>query len=344
MSTDAQPLSLYGDILAGRRVRLVGAFGATGLRSVQATVRRSGAVLDDRTPDLIVVGDEAHRADAAGTAVDASNVEVIDEGEFWRRLGLLDGVGESRDRSSRLYTPAMLAELVGAKVSAVKRWRRRGLLRPCRTISRLDFFDFGEARVAQTLTRLLGEGVSLAGVERQLERLAASHPWVDRPLAELPLTLEDGVVVVGTSLSTEASGQRRLSFADAPPVSDEPAVLALYTDDDPAPATLRERAWESYDLGELEDAIAAWRLVLLEAPPSADDHFVLAEWLAETGRTEAARERLYAALELDDEHPEARLALERLATTDGSIEPFGPGAWGDGVDDAALGSSFLEPR
>ena len=83
---------------------------------------------DPGTPDFF---DEATRA-----AIEAGQVEVIGESEFWQRLGLVDDEQNIR----RLYTPAMLAELLGVPVAVVRRWHRRGLIQPVREVRRLAVF------------------------------------------------------------------------------------------------------------------------------------------------------------------------------------------------------------
>ncbi|MEQ8849094.1 MerR family transcriptional regulator [Botrimarina sp.] len=325
MPINAPPPTENAPPLAARRVHLVGRFGAASRRAVEAAVRRSGATLDALTPDLVVIGENAGPdARTLGARV-APGVEVIDESELWRRLGLLDTPDHCAAPRGVLHTPSMLAELVGAPIQAIKRWRRRGLLRPRLTVNRLDFFDFDEARAAKTLARLLDSGLSLPDIEKQAERLAARHPHVDRPLVSLPVSVDHGVVVVDPTRPTEASGQRRLLFEPAgAEQGEEPAVLEWRERAPSAPATLRERAWRCFDDGDLGRAIALWRSALAESPPSADDHFVLAEWLQMAGQAEAARERLHAALELDDEHPEARLALAEADGGPAAGAPNGP--------------------
>jgi tetratricopeptide (TPR) repeat protein len=191
-------------------------------------------------------------------------------------------------------------------------------------VQRLAYFDFEEARVAQLLAELLRAGHSLPAVDALVDRLTVAYPQSVRPLAELPLVVEDGELLLrGAALLSDASGQRRLDFeqgadergneADDDDGIDNdaagPVLLRIDGDADAEPVDGRERAWRLHDEGRLADAIDAWRLGMLERPPSAEGHFVLAEWLYAAGQPEAARERYYAALEIDAEHLEARVNL-----------------------------------
>lgn len=292
----------------GVRVRLIGPFASVSRRETAAAVQRRGGAIDDEQPDWIVVGEDASREerDGAGVVAQATGVECLSESELWRRLGLVDDATGVR----RLYSPAMLSELVGAPLAAIRRWTRRGSLRPVCRVNRLAYFDFEEARIAQLLAELLRQRGSLPAVDRAIDQLHLDHP-AERPLAEASIRVVDGALRVRSSENlAEASGQRCFVFDpdEADSEGAAPAVLRM-----PAPEAaatpLRERAWGYSDAGEIDRAIEAWRLAMLESPPSADDQFTLAEWLYRDGQLPAARERYYAALELDGEHLEARVSL-----------------------------------
>lgn len=305
--TPAAPL----DVLTGRRVRLVGRFVGVLKREAAAAVERRGGVVDDATPDLVVIGESATAADRERAVQEAaaSSAECWSESELWRRLGLVESDADVR----RLYSPAMLADLVGAPLAAVKHWARRGAIRPVCWVQRLAYFDFEEARVAQLLAELLSAGRSLLAIDTLVDRLTVAYRAYDRPLAELQLVIEDGELMVRGELPLrDVSGQRRFDFdesSDEAADDDAPTVLRMDALADAEPASQRERAWRLHDEGSLVDAIEAWRLALLESTPTAEDHFVLADWLYAAGQPAAARERYYAALEVDPDHLEARVNL-----------------------------------
>ncbi|MEO0529451.1 MAG: MerR family transcriptional regulator, partial [Planctomycetota bacterium] len=306
----AEESSVEEPSIAGRRVRLVGRFVSVSRDETAAAIRRRGAAIDEETPNLLIVGEEAteqQRGDAERAAREAG-VECIAESELWRRLGLVDDGQGVR----RLYSPAMLAELVRAPTTAIRRWTRRGVLRPACWVNRLAYYDFDEARIAQLLSQLLGDGRGLAAIDSLVERLATAYPAIERPLAELPLVVVDGDLLCRTEDSiSEASGQRCFDFDGESDTDEkeEPPVLRFPEATPSVPQTARGRAWELSDAGHPREAIEAWRLVLLESPPTADDHFVLAEWLSADNQHDAARERYYATLEIDPDHIEARVSL-----------------------------------
>ena len=106
--------------------------------------------------------------DATRAAVDEGRIEVITETQLWQRLGLV----EAEQHVHRLYTPAMLAELLQVPVAIVRRWHRRGLIVPRREVRRLPYFDFQEVATARRLAELLAAGMSPQAIEKKLAELA----------------------------------------------------------------------------------------------------------------------------------------------------------------------------
>ncbi|QDT70495.1 cellulose synthase subunit BcsC [Planctomycetes bacterium MalM25] len=308
--------------LAGRRVRLIGRFASVPRQEAAAAVERRGGQIDEASPDWIVLGEGSSASDhqLAATAAAESHAECLDECELWRRLGLVD----DQQGVSRLYSPAMLGELVGAPLEAIRRWTRRGTLRPVRWVNQLAYFDFAEARIAQLLAEAFRQRPSLPAIDRVVDRLSASHPGLERPLAELPLIAVEGELLLRSADAlAEVSGQRCFDFeapSDSEAADDAPTVLSLASVVAPQRTSLRERAWELCDSGRLDEAIEAWRLVMLESYPTADDQFTLAEWLYQQGEHQAARERYYSVLELDGEHLEARVNLGCVLVDLGEFE------------------------
>ena len=145
-------------LLEGRRVVLAGKLASMSRREADKLIRTHGglpvATVDAQT-DVVLVSDET--TDLAALAADSAafdeetraawqqgKLEVVRESEFWARLGLVDA-GEG---VARLYTPAMLAELLGVPVAAVRQWHRKRHLRATREVRRLPYFDFEEVRIA----------------------------------------------------------------------------------------------------------------------------------------------------------------------------------------------------
>lgn len=318
--------------VAGRRLLFVGRWGVAR-RQAQQLVRQHGGVPVDRPEgplDAIVIGaDEGPLAgdelipEPLRPAVAAGQLEVLGETQLWELLGLVDGGQTSR----RLYTPAMLAELLAVDVATIRRWHRRGLIRPVREVHRLPYFDFQEIATARRLAQLLAAGMSPAAIERKLEALSRLVPNVDRPFAQLSVIIEGKQLLLrqGEGL-IEPGGQMRFDFealdieaTDA----DRPATLSLLPESSaalPPAETLARQAGDLEDRGEEEAAIEAYRLVLAAGGPNAEVCFRMAELLYRIGDVTAARERYYNAIELDEGFVEARANLGCVLAETGQPE------------------------
>ncbi len=204
-----------GERLAGIRVALIGKLAGMSRRDAQQLIReQGGTVVDDPSDEVqvLVLGEaelppaptewDRHFDEAIREAIDAGRIEVITETQLWQRLGLVDLEQNVR----RLYTPAMLAELLGVPLAVVRRWHRRGLIMPVREVRRLPYFDFQEIATARRLAELLAAGMSPQTIEKKLAELARYLPKIDRPLAQLSVIVEgknlllrqgDGLVAPG---------------------------------------------------------------------------------------------------------------------------------------------------
>ncbi len=223
----------FGAGLDGLRVAIVGRLAGMSRRDAQKLLRSKGAVLVDSADAdvrLVVLGeggsalaaiDELAAAGATGEvlrqAVESGRVETCTETQLWQRLGLVEEDAAAR----RLYTPAMLAGLLGVPVSVVRRWHRRGLIRPVREVCRLPYFDFQEVLTARKLAAMLAGGMSAQAIERKLKALARLVPDVERPLAQLAVIVQDKDLLLreGGGL-IDSSGQMRIDFD---PVSEDDA-------------------------------------------------------------------------------------------------------------------------
>lgn len=234
-----------------------------------------------------------------------------------------DNVAESHAEIMRLYTPAMLAELLSVPVSAIRRWHRRGFLRATQVVSKLPYFDFSEVAIARHLAALLEAGCSLRSIDRKLAEFARRVPAHERPLA-VP-----GVVVKGRQLFlwrgadlTEPGGQLLIDFEggdDEVPSLDFSAYTNQF-DDAPPTSDLQQAAQDWDDQGNLREAVEAYRLILALDGPTADVNFALADLLYRMGDLNAARERFYSAVELDEAYVEARANLGCVLAELGDLE------------------------
>ena len=323
--------------VAGLRTVLVGKFaGMTKTAARKLLSARGATVVDELDADvrLIVVGEEdlppADLAERIEQAVpQPAAVRVATETELWEALGVV----ESSQQVHRLYTPAMLSELLGVPTAIVRRWQRRGLIKPVREVRKLPYFDFCEVQTARHLTRLLAGGASPATIEKQLKALGRLLPNIERPLAQLSVIVEGGELLLrqGDGL-LEAGGQYRFDFSGedddanqeaapqpmvAPTSSTTPpsvnyAPLPDLSGDLAAPHSAKRLVRMAADLEEasrLADAADVYRAALATGGPNAETNFALADVLYRLGDLGGARERYFAAVELDEDYVEARANL-----------------------------------
>jgi tetratricopeptide (TPR) repeat protein len=320
---DALPLS-------GRRVAFVGKLGGVTRREAQQLVREYGGIPVDKPgkgADLVVVGadelplDEVDDLldDAARRAVAEGRLEIMGETQLWQQLGMVEG---EQNNVRRLYTPAMLAELLGVTVATIRRWHRRGLIVPAREVRRLPYFDFQEVATAQRLAQLLAAGASPAAIERKLAELSRFVPGIERPLAQLSVIVEGRQLLLrqGEGL-IEPGGQLRFDFEaleaherDALGQAEAKDTLPFESGgaDQPAPLTAGEMlnlAADYEDQGQIEAACEMYRAALSASGPIPEVCFQLAEVLYRLGDLPGARERYYMAIELDEDYVEARANL-----------------------------------
>lgn len=301
-------------ILQDRRIAFVGRLASMAKRDAGQLARQHGAVVlekPDASANLIVVGEEQIPPpeidgqgdwldEATRRQVDAGVIEVITETQLWQRLGLVD----SQHDVHRLYTPAMLAELLDVPIAVIRRWHRRGLIVPAREVRRLPYFDFQEVATARRLAELLAAGMSPRAIEKQLESLSRYLPDVTRPLNQLSVIVQGKEILLrqGDGL-IEPGGQLRFDF-DAWEGEPTPQT-AVPT----SPEQMCRLAAELEEDGQLAGAAEMYRAAMAAAGPKAEICFQVAELLYRQGDLSGARERYYMAVELDEDYVEARANL-----------------------------------
>lgn len=238
---------------------------------------------------------------------------------------------------SRLYTVAMMADVLRAPRAAVRHWLRGGLLEPARRSGSIDWFDFPQLVVGRQLMRLLGAGLSLRDIDIKLAGLAPGGAAEAAQIAERIVTDGRRLSIRQNEALVGEGGQLQLGFythglmepippedleatAAHPCVAMPVSAAAATADDDHEsrsddpqdPGSVAELLDLAADLeaaGALSEAAEALRAVLQAAGPTAEVVFMLAELLYRAGDLTAARERYYAAVELDADHLEARSSL-----------------------------------
>lgn len=318
-----------GLLLAGRRVAFLGKLGGVTKREAQHMVREHGGTPVDKVScdaDLIVIGADELPLSEADEMLDEvtrqaaadGRLEIIGETQLWQRLGLMD----SEQNVRRLYTPAMLADLLNVSVATIRGWRRRGLIVPAREVRRLPYFDFQEVATARRLAQLLAAGVTPAAIEKKLAELSRFVPEVERPLAQLSIIVEGRQLLLrqGEGL-IEPGGQMRFDFEaleeQVEPSHSEPEGVATlsfekYLAEQTAVPTGDEilaMAVQLEEEGRLEDAAEMYRVAMSANGPTAEACFQLAELLYRLGDLAGARERYYMSIELDENYVEARANL-----------------------------------
>ena len=332
------------DSLNGKRLAFVGKLASMSKRDAARLVREQGAVVVERldsSVDLVVIGEEGLPLDdeagiealldeSSRQAVESGSLMVILETELWQRLGLVDAGQDAH----RLYTPAMLADLLEVPIAVIRRWYRRGLIVPVREVRRLPYFDFQEVATARRLAELLAAGMSPRAIEKKLEALKRYLPGVERPLVQLSIIIQGKQILLrqGDGL-IEPGGQLRFDFEAA-----EAAETAGESDKHPGAATevlsLAERgvdppmspeqicrlAAEHEDENQLEAAAEMYRAALAAGGPVSEICFQVAELLYRLGDLNGARERYYMTIELDEDYVEARANLGCVLAETGQHE------------------------
>lgn len=218
----------------GRRTAVLGSPAEGPRKALIELLRGQGAVVQRRAnsrTELIVLAGNAIEADRerlaeqldprAAAALRAGRIDVIDEAEARRHLA-----GEcDPSEVQRLYTPAMLARMVGAEAWTIRRWARRGWLRPVRQVRHVYYFDHDAAQAAQRLALLCAQGVSPYAISRQFASLRQRFPEAGDPLHGPNWSVAGGWIVYhGPAGPSQADGQRLFGFS---PQADPPPVLKM---------------------------------------------------------------------------------------------------------------------
>lgn len=312
--------------IVDRKIGFVGKLAGMNRKELKQLIReRGGFFCDVADPaiELVVLGEDGLTRDEfcvqhqeLAEQVANGAVELLLETEFWQLLGLVDQEHGTR----RLYTPAMLAELLNVPIKTIRRWHRRGLIKPTRQVHKLPYFDFEEVASARKIAGLVSSGASQAAIEAKLKQLIDQFPDAQRPLSQLSIIAEGRNILLreGDGL-VEPGGQQRLNFESPTDDDAEPpnvSVIAIESariDSDieklSEPEDFIELATELEDVDEIESACEVYRSMMLAFGSTAEICFRLAENLFQLGELNAARERYYSAIELDQQFVEARASL-----------------------------------
>lgn len=316
--------------LTGERVAFTGTLASMTHREAGDLVQVHGGIpvqhISQQTT-LLVVGEEGWPLEADGQPSvkllqaqawqeRGSPLRILSESEWLSALGL-----ESPTRTQQLCTPALLSHLLGVSVHEIRRWERLQLIRPVRRVMRLPYFDFGEVSAARRLAELVASGVSLTHVAQSFERLQSLMPGVKQPLMQLQILAGERELLVRDPKGwvEPSSGQRRLPFEDddfissevqTVPEEDSPTCLPFEASRNTPRPEWTAKDWHQHgcrqaEVGQLGDAVHAFRSALLLEPTAAELHFHLADILYRMNRPWGAIERYRAAVEHDHDFIEA---------------------------------------
>ncbi len=315
------PIILDRESLEGKRIRFVGYFGSMSQRAIARLVREYGvrvATSPLDPVDWIILGDrrnpltaetEAETAEKdwlapeIRDAVDEGRIRLATESQLLQQLF----PAENQKSLTSLYTPLMLAELLGVTPRAIRRWMMEGFISPARTVKRLPYFDLQEVFSAQRLASLLNRGVSAGRLERQLKLLRQLSPHFLEEMAESEFIVDGQKLYIrhGEKI-LEPTGQFRLDFPDAEP----------------------EIASTDGETGEISDALSPAEMELLRtqedvlrflehSPSGSYLDAVLAahhqDLLAETWRKQAALDAVCSGEEFSHTGEENSLDMFRKA-------------------------------
>lgn len=334
------------DSLSGKRMSLVGRFGSMNHRQASNVIESFGhkvvelprgksPVYGDMVDWIVIGADQPPLSEsdllppALIEAAGRGEVEVIHETDLWERLGLV----ELEQPVRRYWTPAMLADLLGVSVRVIRRWHRRGLIRPIVTLHKLPYFDFAEVATAKRLAGWVASGADWKAIEKRLAELVRIFPHSTRPLDQLGVLVQGKDVLLrqGDGL-IEPGGQMRFDFEREDELAanridedrqhdeaDDSPLLLAFADAD-RPPMLRETsesvsdpllidAYTAEDEDDLETAVDIYHAIMARDGVRSDICFQIGELLYRMNYLVAARERYYMAIELEPDFVEARASL-----------------------------------
>lgn len=241
-------------------------------------------------------------------------------------------IDDHQESTLNMYSAAMMAQMLGIPVRAIRLWSRAGLIRPAKEVMKIPYFDYSVLASANRFAHWMHEGLTAHSLVKQLTDLSRLCGDDLSKAAALPLTLDGRRLVLNHgSLRLESSGQLHLCFepsTESDESADQPVTLKFEpaahdaTDDDANNrlVAMLDAAGEAEDSEDLDAAARTYRAVLGEFGPNAEVCFQLAEVLYRQADLGAARERYMMALELEPTLVEARANLGCVLAEYGQVE------------------------
>ncbi|MFN3157769.1 MAG: tetratricopeptide repeat protein [Rubinisphaera brasiliensis] len=317
-------------VLEGESVAITGTLASMTHDQAAEQIQRHGGVTTthvSRQTTMLVIGEEgwplesdgkpSQKLQAAQALIDdGHSLRIVPETDWLRMLEL----NVENPDVKRLYTPAMLSQLLDIPVHVIRTWERAGLIRAEKRIFRLPFFSYQEVTAARRVSELLQSGVKQQQLTRSLQMLKKYLPDPGRILEQLELLADHHQLVVRDQHGFLDPQTRQRYFAFTATVdADRPDGDA--EDDDeiagqvvgfPVDQSARRSATDwlvegcrKAEVADVSAAIRCFRRALQINPQDAEAHFYLADSLYRLGKHEAALERYLAAIEHDPEYLEA---------------------------------------
>jgi DNA-binding transcriptional MerR regulator len=216
-----------------------------------------------------------------------------------------------------------VARIVGLDEARLRYWAQTGLMGPSVRRGARSYYTFTDLIGVKVVKELLERGLSLQAVRKSLEALRQSLPAVDRPLAQLRVTVEgERLVVADADAPYEAdSGQLIMSFAVEPLARAAAEITPAVAPPPPAPVKKPEpttayaafrAALALHDAADHGRAEAGYRRALAIDASLASAWTNLAVLLERRGERAEALSAAERAVLLDPEQPEARYNLACL--------------------------------
>ncbi|MDO4550733.1 MAG: hypothetical protein Q4C96_05730 [Planctomycetia bacterium] len=228
LSVETSILPLDSQSLQGKKVRFIGHFGSMSQQEIARILREKGVKIvtsPSERVDWLIAGERKspfHRHSKNSEedwlipeirdAVDEGRIRIATESQLLQQLY----PEKNQKPLTSLYTPHMLADLLGVSTQTVRRWMMLGFIAPARTIKRLPYFDLHEVFSAQRLAMLLNHGVSMPQLERNLMAFQQQNPHILDQLADCEFIVDGQKMLIRTGKTLiESSGQYCFDFERA---------------------------------------------------------------------------------------------------------------------------------
>ncbi|MCG6154575.1 tetratricopeptide repeat protein [Rubinisphaera margarita] len=285
-----------------------------------------------RQVTLLVVGEEGWPLEADGRPsvklqqaealiLEAHPLRIISESDWLQIIQL----SVENPEVKRLYTPAMLSQLLKLPVHLIRSWERAGLIRAEKRVFRLPYFSYQEVTTARRLSELMQAGATQQQLARSLRLVQKYVGEPGRAFEQLEMLSDHRSLVVRDQKGyfDPQSRQRLFSFSASPKTDEEQdgATLAAEEESDaedhrflrfemPPNTAVSSTDWmvegcRRAEVADTSGAIRCFRRALRARPEDAEAHFYLADSLYRLGKQEASLERYLCAIEHDPEYLEA---------------------------------------